>query len=105
MGRKEASTVSSNRLIWLTETPNRAGIISFRIRRTPGWRVSQRGRGTRSSRYRNGSWNSSCTTPASATPQARANTGSSNQGAATSAAAISDRLRNTGVRAGTAKRP
>ena len=97
--------MSSNRLIWLTETPNRAGTINFKIRRTPGSLVSQIGRGTSSSRYSDGNWNSNWINPAKNTPQASAKTGSSNQGAATVAAKIRDKLRNTGVNAGTAKRP
>ena len=97
--------MSSSRFIWLTDTPNRAGTISFRIRRTPGCRVSQMGLGSRSRRYSEGTWNSNWIMPAKNTPQARAKTGSANQGAATVAAKISDRLRKTGVKAGTAKRP
>lgn len=104
MGRKDASIVSSTRLIWVTDTPKIAGAISRRILRTPGYRKSQRGRGSRPCRARNGSWNSSCTTPAAKTPQARAITFGSNQPPATVAAAISTRFSSTGVSAGTAKR-
>ena len=96
--------MSSSRLIWLTETPNIAGSISLRMRPTPGWRVSRRGRGSIRMRARNGTWNSSWISPAMNTAQASANTGSANQREATSAPAISVRFRNSGVIAGTAKR-
>ena len=64
--------VSSSRLIWLTETPNSAGIMSLRMRRTPGWCQPSFGRGSRCNCVRKGSWNSSCTRPAANTPQASA---------------------------------
>ena len=47
MGNSDAKTVSSSKLIWLTETPNKAGTMSTMIRLTPSCRGAQRGRGTR----------------------------------------------------------
>ena len=53
-GNSEAITVSSIRLIWLTDTPNSAGNISHRMRFTPGWEKSTRGRGSKPRGRKNG---------------------------------------------------
>ena len=45
----------------------------------------------------------SCSTPPAMTPAAKAQMGSSNVGARKSVAAMKERLRSTGVKAGTAK--
>ena len=105
MGRKEASTVSSSRFIWLTDTPNIAGSISCTMRCTPSSPHRHCGVGSRCKRCKNGSWNNNCTQPAMSTPQASAIAGSAKYGAATTAAVIKQTLSNTGVNAGTAKRP
>ncbi len=44
---------------WLIETPNAAGAISFRTRRTPGCEKSRRQRGSKPSLDRKGIWNAS----------------------------------------------
>ena len=64
-----------------------------------------RGRGSARTRCKNSSWNSSCTTPAINTPQASASPALPSTGASYRAAAIRHGFNNTGVKAGTAKRP
>jgi hypothetical protein len=91
-------------LICATETPNNAGSISFKIRRTPSSLKSAFGSGNNRSRARNGNWNSSCTPPAISTPQASAMIGVSNQGLSQTAEPIRHRFSSTGVKAGMAKR-
>ena len=106
VSRKEAIAVSTSRLIWLTETANRVGIISVIILPTPSRSRLNLGSGNSLSLSRNGNWNSNCATPAINTPQASATTRCSGgkYGVSHKAQPISDRLSNTGVNAGTAKR-
>ena len=54
VARKVASVVFTRRLIWFTETPKSAGIMSVRICFTPGWFQANLGRLTRRSFITNG---------------------------------------------------
>jgi hypothetical protein len=53
--RNDAISVSARMLTCATEDPNIAGSIKRKIRRTPSCARSQRGRGSRPRRFRNGS--------------------------------------------------
>ncbi len=94
-----------SRLIWLTDTPNRAGIIRVRIFTTPGWCQPHLGQTSMLSWRRKGYWNKNWTRPPRKTPIAREISGRSIKGAIHQAAAIMVMLRNTGVKEDTAKRP
>ena len=96
--------VLSKRLICATETPNKAGAIFRRIRRTPACLKSSRKRGIWPMRFKAGHCNASCSTPPISTAQASAITGGSICGASHSAQAMKDKLSSTGVNAGTENR-
>ena len=86
------------------ETPNAAGPIRYRMRRTPSSFGAQSQRGRKPSRLRAGICSASCMTPPMKAPQASASTGGSKYGAATAAARIIATFSSTGVNAGTMKR-
>ncbi len=98
-------TVFTRTFTWATETPSNAGTTSTPTRRMPGCRNDRRGRTSSPIRARNGSWNSSWTTPETSTPSARASTGRVMCGASHRVAAMRHRFSSTGVNAGTPKRP
>ncbi len=104
VSKNEAIKVSSKMLICATDEPNSAGTMSLKIRRTPSWRRFRRGHGSRSSRRKKGSWNASCTTPATNTPSAAPSAGRSSSGPTQPANRIMTTLSSTGVNAATANR-
>jgi hypothetical protein len=89
---------------WLTETPKAAGAISVSKRRTPGCERSNRQRGMRPMRRRNGTWKASCNAPPMKTAHASATTGGSKQSAKNAAMTMKETFRSAGVMAGTEKR-
>ena len=104
-GNSDAMMPESSTLIWATDEPKIAGTMRRNARRTPSCCGRQRGFGSARIDARNGNWKSSCTTPATNTAYASAMIGCSSSGATQTAAAISTTLSNTGVNAGTPKRP
>ena len=100
--RKLAMKVSSNRLIWPTDTPNRAGIISVRTLTTPGSCHPHFGFTKSPARYRKGNWKASCTIPPKNTPHASAKAGCDMCGDNNQAQAMIHTFSNTGVNDATA---
>ena len=94
--KKLAMTVSSNKLIWLTETPNKAGIINRRILATPSSCHAHFGFTSKPAFFKKGIWNKNCNKPPKKIPIARARSGLSNLGARKSAVAIMAILSKTG---------
>jgi len=83
-----------------------AGPMRRMMRLTPGSLKPQRGQVKNPIFAKKGNWKPSCTKPAASTPQARATTWSPSgrRGANHRAEAIMHKFRNTGVKAGIAKR-
>src|SRR5450759_3686189 len=99
--RNEAKMVLMIRLIWLMETPNTAGPICLMTRHMPASFQLKRMLGNMPIFFRNGTWNASCTKPATNTAQASAMIGGSQYGASHSAPPMKQRLSRIGAKAGT----
>ena len=97
--------VFSNRLICVTETPNNAGSINFKIRSTPSCLKSTLGGISRFFFHNSGIWMASCKIPAATTAQPNAIIGSAIYGVNHHAPAIMATFSNTGENAGEANEP
>ena len=87
-----------------TDTPRTAGAISSSTRRTPGWPMGLRGRGSMPMRASAGNCSASCATPPASTDQASTMAGGSKYGANQSAPAMKQMFSSEGVKAGMANR-